>query len=286
MPWSKDDYPNSMKNLDPKIREKAIHIAEAMRKSGSPEGLAIATGIKKAKNIVKLAAMNFKQMIRPVQRNKGFVGTMASIGALSGASVGAKTAYKTDIYGNIEWKNGRAVKKPGASVLKRSLIGAAVGGTIGGTVGGIKAGKFDENKKRLKNLIRKSNNFRRERSNQRSSFGNGWSSKHDDFYDDFFKKFENSSSRGSGYRPPPPPPTRPTADHASFFKEYGGIDHTKITTKAQAKKIYKDAAKKYHPDMPGGNTEKFKKLSTDWESISNSPWFEKLAMIMQRLKWA
>lgn len=48
MPWSKQDYPPSMKNLDPRVREKAVEIANALLKDGYEEGRAIAIGTAKA----------------------------------------------------------------------------------------------------------------------------------------------------------------------------------------------------------------------------------------------
>ena len=57
MPWDKDNYPNSMKNLSPKRREKAISIANAILRNGGSEGLSISTGIKRSKHmgLVKMA---------------------------------------------------------------------------------------------------------------------------------------------------------------------------------------------------------------------------------------
>lgn len=49
MPWTKDDYPASMKNLDPDVREKAIEIANAVLEEDKDEGKAIAIGIDKAR---------------------------------------------------------------------------------------------------------------------------------------------------------------------------------------------------------------------------------------------
>jgi uncharacterized protein YdaT len=49
MPWSDEVYPNSMKNLSPEIRVKAIHIANAVLERTGDEGKAIAIGISKAK---------------------------------------------------------------------------------------------------------------------------------------------------------------------------------------------------------------------------------------------
>lgn len=41
MPWTKTDYPPSMKNLAPKTRAKAVEIANALLEGGSDEGRAI-----------------------------------------------------------------------------------------------------------------------------------------------------------------------------------------------------------------------------------------------------
>lgn len=50
MPWTKTDYPDSMKNLPVAIRNKAIEISNAILEDNKlEEGLAIATGIKNAK---------------------------------------------------------------------------------------------------------------------------------------------------------------------------------------------------------------------------------------------
>ncbi|GAB6990479.1 DUF2188 domain-containing protein [Paenibacillus pini] len=48
MPWNKQDYPVSMKNLKPRIRNKAIEIANALLDEGYEEGRAIAIGTSQA----------------------------------------------------------------------------------------------------------------------------------------------------------------------------------------------------------------------------------------------
>lgn len=54
MPWSKKNYPNAMKNLSDKVRNKAIQIANAiLRLRKLNEGSAIAIGISKAKEYVR-----------------------------------------------------------------------------------------------------------------------------------------------------------------------------------------------------------------------------------------
>jgi uncharacterized protein YdaT len=50
MPWSPDQYPESMKHLPPVVREKAIEIANALLEDeGMEEGKAIRIAIARAK---------------------------------------------------------------------------------------------------------------------------------------------------------------------------------------------------------------------------------------------
>jgi uncharacterized protein YdaT len=49
MPWNKRNYPVSMKNLEPRVREKAVEIANALLEEGYEEGRAIAIATSKAK---------------------------------------------------------------------------------------------------------------------------------------------------------------------------------------------------------------------------------------------
>lgn len=49
MPWTENDYPSSMKNLDENVRNKAIEIANALLEDDYEEGRAIAIGISQAK---------------------------------------------------------------------------------------------------------------------------------------------------------------------------------------------------------------------------------------------
>lgn len=49
MPWYNGDYPPSYKNQPKKIRDKAVEIANEILKDSGDEGIAIATGLKKAR---------------------------------------------------------------------------------------------------------------------------------------------------------------------------------------------------------------------------------------------
>lgn len=52
MPWSKSDYPDSFKNLEPDVRNKAIEIANALLREGTEEGRAISIATAKAREYV------------------------------------------------------------------------------------------------------------------------------------------------------------------------------------------------------------------------------------------
>jgi len=49
MPWSKDDYPDSLKNFMAPVRNKAVEIANALLEDGYEEGRAIAIATAQAK---------------------------------------------------------------------------------------------------------------------------------------------------------------------------------------------------------------------------------------------
>ena len=49
MPWYNGDYPPSYKNQPEKLRNKAVEIANELLLNGLDEGVAIATGLKRAR---------------------------------------------------------------------------------------------------------------------------------------------------------------------------------------------------------------------------------------------
>lgn len=53
MPWYNGDYPPSYKNQPVKLRNKAVEIANEILKEGGEEGIAIATGLKRARQHFK-----------------------------------------------------------------------------------------------------------------------------------------------------------------------------------------------------------------------------------------
>ncbi len=53
MPWYNGDFPPSYKNQPVKLRNKAVEIANALLEEGAEEGIAIATGLKRAREFFK-----------------------------------------------------------------------------------------------------------------------------------------------------------------------------------------------------------------------------------------
>ena len=49
MPWYNGDYPPSYKNQPLELRNKAVEIANELLLHGADEGIAIATGLKRAR---------------------------------------------------------------------------------------------------------------------------------------------------------------------------------------------------------------------------------------------
>ena len=53
MPWYNGDFPLSYKNQPVPLREKAVEIANKLLLNGAEEGIAIATGLKRARQYFK-----------------------------------------------------------------------------------------------------------------------------------------------------------------------------------------------------------------------------------------
>ena len=53
MPWNKNDYPDSMKNLDEEVRKKAIEIANALLEDDYEEGRAISIATSQARKAIR-----------------------------------------------------------------------------------------------------------------------------------------------------------------------------------------------------------------------------------------
>ena len=49
MPWYNGDFPPSYKNQPVRLRNKAVEIANELLLNGAEEGIAIATGLKRAR---------------------------------------------------------------------------------------------------------------------------------------------------------------------------------------------------------------------------------------------
>lgn len=53
MPWSKTDYPNTFKNVNEDVRNKAIEIGNALLREGYEEERAIAIGLSQARETIE-----------------------------------------------------------------------------------------------------------------------------------------------------------------------------------------------------------------------------------------
>lgn len=90
MPWTKSNYPPSMKNLDPRVRGKAVEIANALLEDGYEEGRSIAIATAQAK-----------------EWNEDH--------PLNGSASGGKQQRKRDNYRVVPHQQQWAVKKEGSA---------------------------------------------------------------------------------------------------------------------------------------------------------------------------
>jgi uncharacterized protein YdaT len=71
MPWSKTDYPNSLKNFPQAVRNKAIEIANALFKKGTmEEGRIIAIAITNAKKWANNRGLATKKFSKKLKTKK------------------------------------------------------------------------------------------------------------------------------------------------------------------------------------------------------------------------
>lgn len=71
MPWNMEDYPASMKNLDPLVRKKAIAIANALLADGYPDDRAIPIATSQAEKWYDDASPDKKRPFKkPKHRRK------------------------------------------------------------------------------------------------------------------------------------------------------------------------------------------------------------------------
>ena len=73
MPWSKNDYPDSMKNLEPHVREKAIEIANALLRDDYDEGRAISIATAQARKTIHEEDSTERQMYKVIARESDWV---------------------------------------------------------------------------------------------------------------------------------------------------------------------------------------------------------------------
>src|ERR1700712_4309924 len=79
MPWYNGDFPPSYKNQPPKLREKAVEIANEILKESGDEGIGIATGLKRAREYFKARpdeADPYDQLFYPGHQKTGIPSSM------------------------------------------------------------------------------------------------------------------------------------------------------------------------------------------------------------------
>lgn len=63
MPWYNGDFPPSYKNQPVELRNKAVEIANELLLHGSSEGIAIATGLKRAREYFANGGKSDKEIL-------------------------------------------------------------------------------------------------------------------------------------------------------------------------------------------------------------------------------
>jgi uncharacterized protein YdaT len=73
MPWYNGNYPPSYKNQPDRIRDKAVEIANNLLENGAEEGVAIATGLKRARLFYMRSRKIDKSLIKASISRKGAI---------------------------------------------------------------------------------------------------------------------------------------------------------------------------------------------------------------------
>ena len=146
---------------------------------------------------------------------------------------------------------------------KATLTGGLVGGAIGGIYGGY-AGHEYHKIKGMEEAYKKKWGNDSWRSYQRNS--SGGSGSYSRSGSGSYSSYGSSNNVGRA---------------KEVFKKHVGTDFSDVTTKAEAQKIYRNAAKKFHPDVNPGGDAAMKDLNGAWDTLRESSWFQKLAMMYE-----
>jgi len=71
MPWYNGDYPPSYKNQPIFLRDKAVEIANALLEEGVEEGIAIATGLKSARQFFQNDSLHESDELHEIEDDQG-----------------------------------------------------------------------------------------------------------------------------------------------------------------------------------------------------------------------
>ena len=151
-----------------------------------------------------------------------------------------------------------AVKKiKNKNTVKGAIGGAIVGGIYGGAIGqSYHQAALDA----------------AARAKRQEEWNNAWKK-----YEDTYSKSKSSyGGNYSGYGS-----ASNVGRAKEVFKKHVNEDFTNVTTKAEAQKIFRNAAKKYHPDLNPNGAETMKDLNNAWDTLKESSWFQKLAFLYE-----
>jgi uncharacterized protein YdaT len=114
MPWTKTNYPNSMKNLPVAVRTKAIAIANAMLKGNKKmkEGIIIATATKNAKELADKNGKKKKTKIVAKKKTKIVAKKKVKTVVRAKARKPAKAKAKTPVVKTVVTKKRARSKNP------------------------------------------------------------------------------------------------------------------------------------------------------------------------------
>lgn len=114
MPWDMNDYPDSMKNMEPLVRKKAIDIANAMEEEGYEEGRLIPIAQSQAKEWYDNASKEEKEAFKN-EKNPSKEDTHDSSGNPELADNDVEVFYEDD-----EWKvQTKGAKRPDQTFNKK-----------------------------------------------------------------------------------------------------------------------------------------------------------------------
>lgn len=228
---------------------------------------------------MELSKVAFKKILRQLRMDR--YGPSIALGGIGAAASGLFAAGEANAQKrrlekmrfsnpNLSESDKQKLDKKiqGISPLKTGLIGAGIGGAA---IGGLSA-------LGTRMILKSIGNELRVMRRQTRAANKAWEDarqRSNEAWEEYLRGARNSRSSGSsggswggGFSS-----NGSNVEEAKKFLNMGGVK-----TKAEAKKLFREAAKKNHPDM-GGSEEMMKKVNDHWDTIQNSEFFDKLAFL-------